>query len=234
VSTQRDARTPRSNPARRRADVLAAALALFNSEGTAPVSTNHIAKAAGISPGNLYYWFPNKQAIIRALFDQWRDESTLATPPGDEPAAVLAALVGAIRRQVGLTQRFAVFARELVPLLHADAELADQYRQTFETRVSMFVGIVDLLIDAGLIRRPAPPADVRSLVEVTWIATENTPSFLDIMRTTGLDADDAAHVIAAPLLAQLTRLGRDTLRSTATGGPADHDNHTTHDLTHHR
>jgi AcrR family transcriptional regulator len=222
VSSGRPSRTPRSGPAQRRTDVLDAALALFNAEGTAAVSTNHIAKAAGISPGNLYYWFPNKQAIISALFDRWRDESALALPPVDEPEAVLGALVRAIRGQVDLTRRFAVIARELVPLLHADGALAEQYRQTFETRVSMFVGIVDSLVDAGLVRRPAPPADIRSLVEVTWIATENTPSFLEIMRPAGLDADDAAQVIAAPLLAQLTALGRDALRRTATGGMARH------------
>ena len=50
--------------------ILATALRLFNQSGTAAVSTNHIADALGISPGNLYYHFRNKEAIIRALFEQ--------------------------------------------------------------------------------------------------------------------------------------------------------------------
>jgi len=33
------------------------------------VTTNHIA-AVGISPGNLYYHFRNKEGIIRAIFEQ--------------------------------------------------------------------------------------------------------------------------------------------------------------------
>ena len=37
--------------------ILSAALRLFNSQGTAGVSTNHIAEAAGLSVGNLYYHF---------------------------------------------------------------------------------------------------------------------------------------------------------------------------------
>src|ERR1044071_6890013 len=53
--------------------VLDAALQLFNERGTAVVSTNHIAAAASISPGNLYYHFRNKEEIIRTLFEQLFD-----------------------------------------------------------------------------------------------------------------------------------------------------------------
>ena len=50
--------------------ILDTALRLFNQSGTAAVSTNHIAAALGMSPGNLYYHFRNKEAIIRDLFEQ--------------------------------------------------------------------------------------------------------------------------------------------------------------------
>ena len=50
--------------------IIDAALMLFNDQGTGAVSTNHIADAAGISPGNLYYHFRNKEEIIRVLFER--------------------------------------------------------------------------------------------------------------------------------------------------------------------
>jgi AcrR family transcriptional regulator len=62
-------RTPTTSSARRTRDrILDAALELFNERGTAAVTTNHVAAHAGISPGNLYYWFSDKDEIIRELY----------------------------------------------------------------------------------------------------------------------------------------------------------------------
>jgi len=47
--------------------ILTTAIELFNEKGTAAVSTNHIAEAMAISPGNLYYHFANKEEIIRHI-----------------------------------------------------------------------------------------------------------------------------------------------------------------------
>jgi len=50
-------------------EILNVALSLFNNKSVKSVTTNHIAKEANISPGNLYYYYKNKEEIIRALFD---------------------------------------------------------------------------------------------------------------------------------------------------------------------
>ena len=47
--------------------ILDAALALFNEQGTANVTTNHISEALGMSPGNLYYHYRNKSALFFAV-----------------------------------------------------------------------------------------------------------------------------------------------------------------------
>lgn len=47
---------------------------LFNEEGEADQSAVDIANVLGISPGNLYYHFKGKDAIIHALFDEFEEE----------------------------------------------------------------------------------------------------------------------------------------------------------------
>ena len=57
--------------------ILHVSLLLFNEEGEAPQTAVDIANALGISPGNLYYHFKGKDAIIRALFDSFEEEMRL-------------------------------------------------------------------------------------------------------------------------------------------------------------
>ncbi len=54
--------------------ILKTSLALFNQEGEAQVSTVEIAGVLDISPGNLYYHFKGKEAIIVALFAEFEEE----------------------------------------------------------------------------------------------------------------------------------------------------------------
>lgn len=53
------------------ARIVDASLVLFNEEGERNISTNHIAAHLGISPGNLYYHFRNKEEIIVQLYRQY-------------------------------------------------------------------------------------------------------------------------------------------------------------------
>jgi AcrR family transcriptional regulator len=53
--------------------ILDAAQEVLISHGYEGASTNRIAAAAGISPGSLYQYFPNKDAITAAVIDRYSD-----------------------------------------------------------------------------------------------------------------------------------------------------------------
>lgn len=54
--------------------IIESSLQLFNEQGERNVSTNHIASHLGISPGNLYYHFGNKDEIVVQLFKRYSEE----------------------------------------------------------------------------------------------------------------------------------------------------------------
>jgi AcrR family transcriptional regulator len=54
--------------------ILATALQLFKERGVDGVTTNDIAKQAGIPIGSLYRYYPNKEAIITALTELYADD----------------------------------------------------------------------------------------------------------------------------------------------------------------
>jgi AcrR family transcriptional regulator len=124
---------PMAPRAKTRDRIIEASLALFNAQGERNVTTNHIAAHLGISPGNLYYHFPNKQAIVAELFGQYeaRVDAFLRLPLAramqvEDKAIYLEALLGAM-----WDYRF--LHRDLEGLLDADGELARRY-EGFATR----------------------------------------------------------------------------------------------------
>ena len=63
--------THAKKPRRTAERILQATLELFNRFGEPNVSTTLISAELGISPGNLYYHYPAKEALINQLFDRY-------------------------------------------------------------------------------------------------------------------------------------------------------------------
>src|SRR6187402_1363261 len=103
--------------------ILKAALRLFNEQGTGAVSTNHIAEAAGISPGNLYYHFKNKEEIIRELFQRLYTAWDTELQASDPSAIRLQDIIHIVETNYQIIWRYRFAYRELTALLRQDAEL---------------------------------------------------------------------------------------------------------------
>jgi AcrR family transcriptional regulator len=59
---------------RSREQILAAALELFSHRGYGATSVRDIANEAGLSKGNVYHHFPDKETIFRALLDHYFEQ----------------------------------------------------------------------------------------------------------------------------------------------------------------
>ena len=187
--------------------ILEGALELLNREDGAAVTTNHIAAHLGMSPGNLYYHFRNREEIVRAIFPRIEAEGLAATAP---PAgADLTAHEFGERHLRGLHTlwRFRFFFRDLNQLLARDAALAAAFRD-YERRLhAQYRAIFTVLITQRSMRPPDPPDDLDRLVAASILVWTSWIPHLTALRprpaiTRGDVVEGALHsfLVVAPLL----------------------------------
>jgi AcrR family transcriptional regulator len=209
----RGARTAKSQATSAR--ILDAARDLFNQRGTSVVSTNHIAAAAGLSPGNLYYHFADKQEIIRGLHAQYAAGHEDRWRPGPDGRVSLVTLRHNVAEGMTLAWRYRFLGREILALLRADPQLRATYREVYERRLNQWLAFGEQLLAQGLIRQPRPPGTLRDLTVAVWLIAENWLAFLDVVGDPG-DPDQVAQgtdLVLAVLEPHLTARGRRRLQT---------------------
>lgn len=156
--------------------ILDASLQLFNEQGERKVTTNHIAAHLAISPGNLYYHFKNKQAIIFALFERYESRVLdILQVPEERALQPLDKLRYLQDIFTGLWD-YRFMHRDMEHLLLADAELHARYRAFFRLCLNQVQQIFRGLNAAGIIR--ISEDDIASLALNTWIVVTSWFSFL--------------------------------------------------------
>ena len=186
--------------------ILESALSLFNDRGTGAVSTNHIAEAAGISPGNLYYHFRNKGEIIRALYESlftaWDEAFQL--PTDREPS--MTDLDDMIIANYQLIWEYRFAYREQAALLRNDPELRERYLAVRRRGYEGFAALINAFVASGVLSRPADSQELPVLTELCWIVSEQWPINLEL---SGQPFDENGIMRGAALMRWILRpLGR--------------------------
>ena len=147
-------RTQADRSAATRAALVAAARPLFAEHGYAAVSTDQIARAAGVTRGALYHQFAGKEDLFAAVFEQVESElvdglgaGITAADPTDPVAMLRADIEGWLA---------ACAEPEVHRIVLIDAPAALGWERWREIGRRYGVGLVELavrsLIDAGLVR----------------------------------------------------------------------------------
>ena len=167
-------------PIKTRDRILAASLQLFNEQGERQVSTNHLAAALGMSPGNLYYHFKNKDAIIGEIFASYasRMAQTLTFP--DDRPLTQADKANLFERVLSVLWDFRFLHRDMTHLLESPT-LSAQYRHFSVQVLAQLRELYRQQISAGMIE--ANDDDIDTLAITIWITATN---WLNFLHTTGL------------------------------------------------
>lgn len=158
--------------------ILEAALELFNQKGAASVTTHHIAAACGISPGNLYYHFSNKEEIILGLFEQAiamheSNEERTRTDGGE------GGIDGGLRFLKNFNWRYRFFKRELPMLMKNDRRFRLAFQEFQAKHLASLEAAVRIASEAGSLR-PFTPGQRKMLVDLCWLVSLFWPSFVEV------------------------------------------------------
>lgn len=155
-----------------REKIMQTAIALFNEEKTTNISTVKLSSELHISPGNLYYYFNNKEHLIRSIWEEmlapkvdllFQKENLKKTEEG---------LMEFFLHLVDYTYSFRFFYLELPTILDNDPELRKMYR----TRAIRLMKQIDLLfqnwVENGIMTSKLTSIAKNILVQNCWTLSQ--------------------------------------------------------------
>ena len=120
--------------------IIQESLKLFNEQGERSITTNHIAAHLGISPGNLYYHFRNKEEIVYQIFLMYREfiNQRLAVPENRE--MTVDDLVNYLDTAFLAMWQFRFMFYDLPGMLARSPQLQSEYHQFVNTELKGILG----------------------------------------------------------------------------------------------
>lgn len=145
-----------------------AALELFNSGNTLTITTNHIAKLAKLSPGNLYYHYKNKEEIIKDIyldmssdFESYNSFELILS--SDNPLEVLSKMYD---KYGELFWKYKFLVRDISTLLAMYPDLKSIFLQKQEKRLLQIQSVLKYLINLEIIDIPLDEIPLRA--KLNW------------------------------------------------------------------
>ncbi len=153
--------------AAKRASIVDAAAGCFAEKGFERTTTADICRAAGISSGSLFHYFPNKRAVFTAIFtdDAVETAGRLETAAkADDPWAALLDVVAELAGQLA-HPAVGRLVLEAAAQAARDDEFAELIRRNDSALRDGLAVLVDRAVDAGLI-----DPDLPSRAAAGWVA----------------------------------------------------------------
>jgi AcrR family transcriptional regulator len=163
-------------PRRTRERILELSLRLFNDFGEPNITTTVIAEEMGISPGNLYYHFRNKDDIVNSIFAQFEAEIVrmLNVPAGRRTN--MEDVWTYLHLMFELIWRYRFFYRDLNDLLSRNRTLELQFKAILDHKTKIARQLCEDLRSEGSLDAPdaaiAAMATNMVVVATYWLSYE--------------------------------------------------------------
>jgi len=167
--------------------ILEKARELFNERGTAEISTNTLAAECKLSVSNLYYYFQNKEDIVRALYERIMEDSSaeIGLSPNEEPT--YESLEAVLRANHRILWKYRFFYREMSSLLHRDPELAILYRQYRAHAMLATSALIQKFAKANIIA----PVNEEAASDLAFLCWQISETYLPYAEASGAEVSEA-------------------------------------------
>jgi AcrR family transcriptional regulator len=165
----------RKAPRRTAERILEVTLDLFNRFGEPNVSTTLIAAELGISPGNLYYHYPAKDALVNSLFDRYENALGTLLPAAGDVRDVEDAWFF-LHTLFELIWQYRFLYRDLNDLLSKNRRLETQFQKVLHDKAHAVHAMLGGMSRAGVVRiaeaELQPTATSMVVVLTYWLSFE--------------------------------------------------------------
>ncbi len=184
-----------------RTRILVSTLLLFNEKGEPHTTTNEIADAVDISPGNLHYHFRKKADLVEALLLEFQADARRTLEAAQTPHGSLDDFWVFLHQLLELTAAYRFLLRDMESMLVEYPKVRNALKHFARALMASFELNLHAMVNSGVIRLDG--VDARRVSRNLAVIALFSERFDKLVESTS-SAEDSALRIAASVLNILT------------------------------
>lgn len=149
--------------------ILTTALLLFNKEGIEEVTVRDIAKAMGISHGNLCYHYPSREVIIETLYNQLVEELNKELEKVQQDSVSLQLVYDVLVTTYKTLYKYKFLMIDFVAIMRKIPGIKKHFRGLMKQREIQFSLMLDNLQKQGVLKEEVIPGQYKNLIRQQMI-----------------------------------------------------------------
>jgi len=190
-----------------------AAIEMFNDKGATNVSTVQLSEYLKISPGNLYYYFDNKEHLIRSIWTENIIPNTDMLFFREDFGHSENGILNFFEDYSRAIYKFRFYYSEPYALLKNDPEMLDLYRPRCEKLIGQLRVVFENWIETGIMEQ-TDEATKKFMADNIWTVGQTWPNFFSLVGgiTDPEDINHEAVIHSYSIIApQLTKSARERM-----------------------
>lgn len=162
--------------------IMDTAINMFNTGSASGTSTVQIANQMGISPSNLYYYFDNKEHLIREIWSERIAPQVGALFYKSDVKVSENGILKFFIKFAAYSQKYSFFYREIYVILSNDPVLHKMYSDRAEVLLNQILVFMDSWVEIGIMHE-VNLVEKTLLAETAWTLAQTWTAYSGILHS---------------------------------------------------